>query len=235
MKFTARKQMSQSLFRTSGGSEKSRLNVEDKLNLSPFPTDAASELDILGHDGHALGVDGTQVGVLEEPNQVSLASFLQRQNGRTLEPQLSLEILGYFTNQTLERQLSDEKLGALLVTANLSEGHCTRTIAMRFLDASSCGCRFAGGLGRQLLSRCFASCTLTSSLFCTSHGCLDLKYAAYITRQRMNVRRKERSLYIDSARILRTIRSYSAVTSRWRSTCRYQFSSVYPPPIILFV
>ena len=235
MKFTARKQMSQSLFRTSGGSEKSRLNVEDKLNLSPFPTDAASELDILGHDGHALGVDGTQVGVLEEPNQVSFARFCSCHNGRILKPQLSHEISRYVTNQIAGSDNNGLRSSVLfMVTANLSEGHVP-TIAMRFLDASSCGCRFAGGLGRQLLSRCFASCTLTSSLFCTSHGCLDLKYAAYITRQRMNVRRKERSLYIDSARILRTIRSYSAVTSRWRSTCRYQFSSVYPPPIILFV
>ena len=32
--------------------------------------------DVLGHDGHTLGVDGAQVGVLGETNQVSLGSLL---------------------------------------------------------------------------------------------------------------------------------------------------------------
>ncbi|WVZ59556.1 LOW QUALITY PROTEIN: hypothetical protein U9M48_009681 [Paspalum notatum var. saurae] len=36
--------------------------------------DAAGELDVLGHDGDALGVDGAEVGVLEEPHQASAAS-----------------------------------------------------------------------------------------------------------------------------------------------------------------
>ena len=41
--------------------------------------DAASELDVLWHDRDALGVDGTQIGVLEEAYQVGLGCFLQRQ------------------------------------------------------------------------------------------------------------------------------------------------------------
>ena len=45
--------------------------------LGPFTTDAASKLDVLGHDGHTLGMDGTQVGVLEKANQVRLASLLK--------------------------------------------------------------------------------------------------------------------------------------------------------------
>jgi hypothetical protein len=40
--------------------------------LSPLSADPPRELDILGHDGDPLGVDGAQVGVLEETNQVSL-------------------------------------------------------------------------------------------------------------------------------------------------------------------
>ena len=35
-------------------------------NLSTFSTDAASELDVLGHDGNPLGMDGADVGVLEQ-------------------------------------------------------------------------------------------------------------------------------------------------------------------------
>ena len=41
-------------------------------NLSTLSTDAAGELDVLGHDGDTLGVDGAQVGVLEETDEVSL-------------------------------------------------------------------------------------------------------------------------------------------------------------------
>ena len=35
-------------------------------DLCPLATDAASELDVLGHDSNTLGVDRAQVGVFEE-------------------------------------------------------------------------------------------------------------------------------------------------------------------------
>ena len=44
--------------------------------LGAFTTDTAGQLNILGHDGHTLSVDGAQVGVFEETNEVSLRSFL---------------------------------------------------------------------------------------------------------------------------------------------------------------
>ena len=34
--------------------------------LSTLATDATGQLDVLRHDGDALGVDGAQVGVLEQ-------------------------------------------------------------------------------------------------------------------------------------------------------------------------
>lgn len=43
---------------------------------SSLPTDAASQLDIFGHDGDTLGMDGTEVSVLEQANQIGLRSFL---------------------------------------------------------------------------------------------------------------------------------------------------------------
>lgn len=41
--------------------------------LSTLSSDAASQLDVLGHghDGHSLGVDGAQIGFLEQTNQVN--------------------------------------------------------------------------------------------------------------------------------------------------------------------
>ena len=48
----------------------------DELGLSPLSTDPPGELDVLGHDGHTLGVDGAQVCVLKQADQVSLAGLL---------------------------------------------------------------------------------------------------------------------------------------------------------------
>ena len=77
-------------------------------NLGPLATDAACQLDILWHDGHTLGVDGAQVGVLKESDQVGFASLLQCHHSRALEAEIGLEVLGDLTNQTLEWQLPDE-------------------------------------------------------------------------------------------------------------------------------
>jgi hypothetical protein len=73
--------------------------------LSALATDAAGQLDVLGHDGDTLGVDRAQVGVLEQADQVGLRRLLQRQDGAGLEAKIGLEVLGNFTNQALERKL----------------------------------------------------------------------------------------------------------------------------------
>ena len=51
-------------------------------SLGPFSSDSPSQLDILWHDGHTLGVDGAQVGVLKETNQVSLTGLLKWEKER---------------------------------------------------------------------------------------------------------------------------------------------------------
>ena len=99
------------------GPLKDRLNREVVKNLSTFSTDSSGQLDILGHDGHSLGVDGAQVGVLEQADEVSLGRLLQGHHGRALEPQVGLEVLGDLPDQALEGQLADQQLGRLLVPA----------------------------------------------------------------------------------------------------------------------
>ena len=42
------------------------------LKLRPLAADAPGQLDVLGEDGHPLGMDGAQVGVLKEADQVGL-------------------------------------------------------------------------------------------------------------------------------------------------------------------
>ena len=66
--------------------------------LSTFSANAAGQLDILGHDGDPLGVDGTEVGVLEQTDQIRFSSFLEGHDGRRLEAEVSLEVLGDLTN-----------------------------------------------------------------------------------------------------------------------------------------
>ena len=83
--------------------------------LRALAADAAGELDVLGHDGDALGVDGAQVGVFEEPDEVRFGGFLEREDGAGLEPEVGLEVLGDLADEALERELADEELGGLLV------------------------------------------------------------------------------------------------------------------------
>lgn len=68
-------------------------------------------------------MDGAKVSILKETDQVCLRGLLQGSNGGRLETEVSLEILGNFSHKTLEGQLADEKLCALLVPANLTQGY----------------------------------------------------------------------------------------------------------------
>ena len=74
-----------------------------------FSLDSSCQQDILGHDGNSPGVDGTQVGIVKQPDKVCLRRFLETQYRRRLELQVCLEILGDLPHQSLERQLPDEQ------------------------------------------------------------------------------------------------------------------------------
>ena len=62
------------------------------VRLRALATDAAGQLDVLRHDGDALGVDGAKVGVLEEANEVGLGRLLEGDDGRRLEAEVGLEV-----------------------------------------------------------------------------------------------------------------------------------------------
>lgn len=156
----------------------SRWGLEVKtMHLGTLPTDASGKLDVFRHDRHPLGVDGAEVGVLEETDEVSLGCLLKGHDGRALETQVSLEVLGDLTNQPLEGQLADEKLGGLLVATDFAKSHGTGTIPMRFLHTSGRGGRLAGSFGGELLPRRLASSTLASGLLCTGHDAMQRERA----------------------------------------------------------
>ena len=81
-------------------------------------------------------MDGSQVSILEQGDEVSLGGLLESHDGGGLEAQIglrsrvldhetrgvtqtgvaNLEVLGNLTNETLEGQLADQELSGLLVT-----------------------------------------------------------------------------------------------------------------------
>jgi hypothetical protein len=102
--------------------------------LDSFTSDSSSELKILWHDCNSLGVDGTQVGVLKKSNKVRLSSLLKSEESLRMETHVLLEVVGDFTDKTLEWQLSDQQFRASLVLADLPQCHCSRSESVRFLN-----------------------------------------------------------------------------------------------------
>ena len=137
--------------------------------LRTLSTDAAGQLDVLGHDGDTLGVDGAQVGVFEERDQVRLRCFLKGKDSGSLEAEVSFEVLGNFPDQALEREFADQKIGRLLVATDLTKSDGTRTITVRLLDAASGRGGLASSLGGKLLAWGFATSGFTCCLLGSGH------------------------------------------------------------------
>ena len=112
------------------------VEVEERYRLRALATEAAGKLDVLGLDGDTLGVDGAEVGVFEQRDEVGLDGLLECTDGRALEAQVALEVLGDLTDETLEGKLADEELGALLVPTDLTESDGAWLVAMRLLDTT---------------------------------------------------------------------------------------------------
>ena len=92
------------------------------INLISNWLDATIQMDFLGHDGDSLGINGAQIGVLEQTNQVSLTGLLKSHNSRALEARITLEVLSDLSDQMLKGHLADQQLtSGLLVAIDLSE------------------------------------------------------------------------------------------------------------------
>ena len=125
--------------------------------LCPLASNTTGQLDVLGHNGNSLSVDGTQVGILKEPNQVGFGCLLQGHHSRGLEPKVCLEVLGNFTNEPLEGKLTDEELSALLISSNFPQGYSTWPVAVGFLNTSCGWGRLSCSLGGKLFARSLPS------------------------------------------------------------------------------
>ena len=126
-------------------------------HLCSLSADSAGQLNVFGHDGDALGVDGAQVGVFKKTNKVSLASLLKGHHSGALETQVGLEILSDFSDKTLEGQLADQQLGGFLVTTDLTKSDCSRPVTMRLLDSTSGRRALTSCLGGELFAWSFST------------------------------------------------------------------------------
>jgi hypothetical protein len=110
--------------------------VQEVRSLTALTTETASELDVLGLNGDTLGVDGAQVGVLEERDEVGLYGLLESADSGGLEAEIRLEVLSDLTDKALEGQLADEELSRLLVATDLTKSDGSGLVAVRLLDTS---------------------------------------------------------------------------------------------------
>ena len=106
-----------------------RMLATAELSSSALTTNAARQLHVLGHDGHALGMDGAEVCVLKEAHKIALGCLLQCHDGAALKAQVCLVVLSNLTHKALEGQLANEELCRLLVLPDLTanaQAHMSR-------------------------------------------------------------------------------------------------------------
>lgn len=96
-------------------------------DLSAFTANSPCQLYIFWHDRDTFGVNGAQIRVFEQADQVSFRRFLKGTYSGALKAQIGFEILRDFTNQTLKRQFPDEQLCRLLVSSDFSQSYSTRS------------------------------------------------------------------------------------------------------------
>lgn len=70
-------------------------------------------------------MDGAQVGIFKEGDEVGLDGFLKGTNGGRLEAEIGLEVLSNLTDQALEGKFADQELGGFLVATDLTESDGT--------------------------------------------------------------------------------------------------------------
>ena len=129
-------------------------------------------MHVLWHDGDSLGVDGAEVGVLEESDHVSLSGLLESEDGGGLESEISLEIVGDFSNESLEGEFPNEELSRFLESSDLSKGDGSGLESVGSLDTGGGdGTRgFAlGGLVGNGLSGGLGGGSLSSGMLGSSH------------------------------------------------------------------
>ena len=80
------------------------------IHSRTFATDSAGKLDVLGHDGHSLGMDGAQVRVFKETDHVGFGCLLKSKHGLALEAKIALVLERDLPHESLKGKLPDQEL-----------------------------------------------------------------------------------------------------------------------------
>ncbi len=104
--------------------------------METFSADSASKVQVLLHHGHAVGVDGTQVSVLEQTSQIALGSLLKGNQGGRLEAELGVDSIGDGADEALEGGLCKHEFDRLLVSLDFSDSDCSGSESALLLDTS---------------------------------------------------------------------------------------------------
>ena len=84
-------------------------------------SDSARQFHVLLLNSKTLGVDGAQVGVLEQAHDVGLGGFLERDQRLGLETKVGVDSLSDLANDSLERSTREKHVHRLLVLLDLAK------------------------------------------------------------------------------------------------------------------
>jgi hypothetical protein len=82
-------------------------------------------------------VEGTEVGIFEEIKEVSLSSLLDSEDSGGLESDVLVELRGDTADESLEGELSDEVLGGVLKTSELTESNSSGSESAGLIDSTT--------------------------------------------------------------------------------------------------
>jgi hypothetical protein len=82
-------------------------------------------------------VEGTEVGIFEEIKEVSLSSLSESEDSGGLESDVLVEHRGDTTDESLEGELSDEVVGGVLKTSELTESNSSGSESAGLIDSTS--------------------------------------------------------------------------------------------------
>ena len=151
----------------------------DLKSSSPFTADTPCELNVFNHHCHPFCVNRAQSGILKHAHHESFRSFLKSWHSRRLESEVWFVLSSDFTNQSLERQLANQKLRWLLVFSNLSECHCSRSEPVWLLYPSSSRRVFPRSFISQMLPWGFRSGILSCCLLIYVHWLFDESVSSF--------------------------------------------------------
>ena len=131
--------------------------------------DLDSQLNILSLQSNSLGVDTVALGVVQNNTHPHLHGLLQTDHSGSLEPEVRSDSVGVLSDHPLERELTSQDLGALLVSSDFSEGDGSRLESVRLLQSSGSRSSLSRYLGGELFTWGFSSSRFTSGLFSSCH------------------------------------------------------------------